>query len=264
MKKTTLLLSLILIIAMVFVGCNTPNPDESFTIVVSNITDRHVSVKITPSDNKTYYNWDIKSADWYEEHKDSIGEYYKAKWDDWYEDGSYSRYDEFGNKINSAEDLYYKLMYKGTTNYPNFDLIRPSTDYVAFAYYHEPDFHAKRIATFSFRSPKAEIMKDMIVQFYTSPANNPQKVVICLNNDTGDSLFYGSISTKELGAVLITEYAEQLFDECMTKGGELKDAHNSWTGGTKQPYPEEPTEWFGCSFYGNARTSNWFFYHTPK
>ena len=55
MKKTTLLLSLILIIAMVFVGCNTPNPDESFTIVVSNITDRHVSVKITPSDNKTYY-----------------------------------------------------------------------------------------------------------------------------------------------------------------------------------------------------------------
>ena len=255
MKTKTLL---ILIVAAMMMACNNGETlqDENFTIQVSNIQSRQVSVKVTPSNKKAYYYWDIETAERFTQLKDTIGEYYLHLWE-W--ELEYVKPME--GEGENDEDYRYRILedylYKDTDTEPEFDALMPETKYVAFAYYTDENYHAGKITALEFTTANAEILKDMKVWFV--PKKDMLNISISLISC--DELFFGSVSTKELGSTPIKEYAEKYFSENIATAKTLKPEGLFYI--TNEPIPEEETEWFACSYFGKSRTSEWFFYHTP-
>ena len=263
MKRSSLI---ILAMAAVLAGCNGGGEtmkDENFSLSVSGVSDREARVKIVPSNTNVYYWWDVETEEWFREHKDSIGEYYKRQWDEairygWYEPEGGEEEEEDGIDLTQGGNITVEdFMYKGVEK-EDLDALRPETEYVLFAYYPDADYHASAITVLPFRTAKAEMVDDMRIWFMPKGDN----LHINLSIVAYDELFYGSVSTRDLGSASIEEYAEQYFSSNIgkirteTEGGIISFMADV-------PIPEDETEWFACSYIEKTRTSKWYFYHTP-
>jgi|GEM_PF-1537514 len=268
MKKT---IYIIAALASVLTACNNgiTTGDENFTITVSNIKDREAKIRIVPSDTKAYYYWDIVTEQWFSEHKDSLGEYYKRQWDEDIRLGIYEYEGEEGEEDREEDDdeelgvgatgeitIEY-FMYQGVET-EELDDLRPETEYVVFAYYPDADFHAAQITTNTIQTAKAELLNDMMVWFVPYKSN----LNISLSLVAHDELFFGSVPTAQLGSTPLEQYAEQYFSNNI---GNIRanDPEGVLFVQTSVPIPEEETEWFACTYINKSRTSKWFFYHTP-
>lgn len=254
-------------------GCNSPQnyKDADFSITVSNIQDRQVSIKVKPVYDDRYYYWDVLTSERFSELKDTIGEYYYNEWD------FYLRYiyqepvigddeplppgeEPMGKEPKTIEDF----MYKGSSGEPEWDALAPETEYVVFAYYPDENYHANNISVCAFKTTKGKIMDNVNIFFSPNSSTKPDKLQITPSHAL-DQLFYCSCPSAELQQlnISIEQYAEELFAKCIS-GEENMDDHCSGTYMATVDYPAAPTDWCACLFAGKSRTTKWFSYHTPK
>lgn len=254
-------------------GCNSPQnyKDADFSITVSNIQDRQVSIKVKPVYDDRYYYWDVLTSERFSELKDTIGEYYYNEWD------FYLRYIYQEPVIGDDEPLppgeepmekepktIEDFMYKGSSGEPEWDALAPETEYVVFAYYPDENYHANNISVCAFKTTEGKIMDNVKIFFSPNSSTKPDKLQITPSHAL-DQLFYCSCPSAELQQlnISIEQYAEELFAKCIS-GEENMDDHCSGTYMVTVDYPADPTDWCACLFAGKSRTTKWFSYHTPK
>lgn len=254
-------------------GCNSPQnyKDADFSITVSNIQDRQVSIKVKPVYDDRYYYWDVLTSERFSELKDTIGEYYYNEWD------FYLRYIYQEPVIGDDEPLppgeepmekepktIEDFMYKGSSGEPEWDALAPETEYVVFAYYPDENYHANNISVCAFKTTEGKIMDNVKIFFSPNSSTKPDKLQITPSHAL-DQLFYCSCPSAELQQlnISIEQYAEELFAKCIS-GEENMDDHCSGTYMATVDYPAAPTDWCACLFAGKSRTTKWFSYHTPK
>lgn len=255
-------------------GCNSRQnvKDADFSITVSNIQDRQVSITVEPAYADKYYYWDVLTYERFAEFKDTIGEYYYHQWEfdlryiyqGYPDDGDDEEPLEPGEEPWEEPEKIEDFLYKGTSREPEWDALAPETEYVAFAYYPDENYHANNISVCTFKTTEGKIMDNVKIFFSPNSSTKPDKLQITPSHAL-DQLFYCSCPSAELQQlnISIEQYAEELFAKCIS-GEENMDDHCSGTYMVTVDYPADPTDWCACLFAGKSRTTKWFSYHTPK
>jgi len=247
----------ILAVATMLVACSGPEPvsvDKNFKFYVSDVTDRQASIKIVPMKKRTYYYWDIETAERFVQLKDTIGEYYFHLWEEELYSGILKEDDDNPTTI---EDY----MYKGTDSEPEFDGLLPETEYVLFAYYPDKNFHASEISKYTFKTAAPQQLEDVQIWFVPNKVNKPDKLNV-MTSLGGETIFCCYMTTAALKDrnLSIIKYAEQVLASC-AKGEESIDKYCGYS--INIDYPSEPTEFCACLVYGTTRISQWFTYKAP-
>lgn len=255
-------------------GCNSRQnvKDADFSITVSNIQDRQVSITVEPAYADKYYYWDVLTYERFAELKDTIGEYYYHQWEfdlryiyqGYPDDGDDEEPLEPGEEPWEEPEKIEDFLYKGTSREPEWDALAPETEYVVFAYYPDENYHANNISVCAFKTTEGKIMDNVKIFFSPNSSTKPDKLQITPSHAL-DQLFYCSCPSAELQQlnISIEQYAEELFAKCIS-GEENMDDHCSGTYMVTVDYPADPTDWCACLFAGKSRTTKWFSYHTPK
>ncbi|MBR4521354.1 MAG: hypothetical protein IKO63_08065 [Paludibacteraceae bacterium] len=255
-------------------GCNSRQnvKDADFSITVSNIQDRQVSITVEPAYADKYYYWDVLTCERFAELKDTIGEYYYHQWEfdlryiyqGYPYDGDDEEPLEPGEEPWEEPEKIEDFLYKGTSREPEWDALAPETEYVAFAYYPDDNYHADKISVCTFKTAEGKIMNDVKIFFNPNKNKSPDKLSISPSLAV-DYLFYCSCPSAELQRLntSIERYAEDLFAKCISGEANMGD-HCPGSCMVTVDYPAEPTEWCACLFAGKSRTTNWFSYHTPQ
>ncbi len=255
-------------------GCNSRQnvKDADFSITVSNIQDRQVSITVEPAYADKYYYWDVLTYERFAELKDTIGEYYYHQWEfdlryiyqGYPDDGDDEEPLEPGEEPWEEPEKIEDFLYKGTSREPEWDALAPETEYVVFAYYPDENYHANNISVCTFKTAEGKIRNDVKIFFNPNKIKSPDKLSISPSLAV-DYLFYCSCPSAELQRLntSIERYAEDLFAKCISGEANMDD-HCPGSCMVTVDYPAEPTEWCACLFVGKSRTTNWFSYHTPQ
>lgn len=274
MKKHFYLLVVVVnVLLALTTGCNPSQnyKDADFSITVSNIQDRQVSITVKPVYADRYYYWDLLTFERFSELKDTIGEYYYNEWEFYLRYIYHGHTGEVGEPLEPGEEPLEKepetiedFLYKGTSREPEWDALAPETEYVVFAYYPDENYHANNISVCAFKTAEGKIMENVKIFFMPNSIQAPDKLNISPSHAL-DNLFYCSCPSAELqrSNISIEQYAENLFAKCIS-GEEDMDKHCPGSCMVTVDYPAEPTEWCACLFAGKSRTTNWFSYHTPQ
>lgn len=246
------------IIALVSCGSKEVFKDENFTIQVSNIKSNEAIIKIIPSDTKAYYYWDIVPEERFNEQYPTLAQDNKDEFEWLIEHQVYEP--EYGETQDPPTSIEY-FLYKGIWTEKDVDYLRPSTNYVVYAYYTNDDYLADEITTLTFTTGQPKMLDDMKIFF-------SQGTQMQISANGVEPIFYGYVSTTELGSQSVVNYAQKLFEECCNNSDLMAQHSNNpevtFTMNIDIPYPNEPTEWFACTFWGTTRTSKWFTCHTDK